>query len=182
MPNETLLQPIPTTQAMADVEAILKPDIDVRGIGWIYDPDRCPIGLLEAMYWQFGASPLYWGTNPESVTRAIYNSFYTEDCGILDHRGGECALTLFSRATETSYHYTWRRNSNGRKVGITLYIPLPTTAAIDYANTPGGTAYLREAYRFLLPDRIRIDDIIYEDSHDTNIGVHTYTIVERLVE
>ena len=186
MPAESLLPEIVVTQEEYDLEPSLKLNLDMTIIGKLYNPDECAASLLEAMYWQFRAAPLYWGRNPEVLTRRVYSQFHLDSPGftdeypdgILPNKGGERALTLFSQATQTSYHYEFRKTSTGRKAGITLYIINPTAAAIDYANTPGGQAYLRDAYKFLLPSGIVIDNIIFEDSIDNTIGVHMFVTAQ----
>ena len=184
--TESLLPPVPTTQEMANLERILKlggpnlaEDFDLRGLLWLFDAKRCPERMLEAMLWFFAVTPFYWEGNPESITRAIYGSLYTENCGLLAHLGGECALLLFANVTGTAYHYAWRRDpSTGKKLGATVYIANPVASAIDYANAPGGQAWLRQAYEFMMPGRITIDDIVFEETFDVNIGVHAYMRAE----
>lgn len=183
--SESMLPPLPTTQPMADLERILKlggpnidEDFDLRGLGWLFNAKQCPDRMLEAMLWFFEVSPFYWEGNPESITRSIYDSLYMENCGLLYHLGGECAMLTFANVTQTSYHYSWRRNAAGKKLGITLYIANPSESAIDYANTPGGQDWLRRAYAFMIPGRITIDDIIFEETFNLPIGVHADVFVE----
>ena len=186
MPSQSLLPAAPTTQEMADVERIIKiggpnpeRDFDCRTLVWLYDSDRCPAHMLEGVLWMFYVSPLFWAGNPEAVSRELHRALYTEDCGVAPHLGGECALGLFADATQTSYHYAWRRDAtSGDKLGVTIYIANPAQAATDYANAQGGQAYLRRAYAFLIGSGIVVDNVIFEETFELDVGARANVFVE----
>ena len=176
MPSQSLLPPIPTTAEMAAIEPLMKLELDTGIIGDLYNPAACPAHLLEAMYAQFGALPLYWAENADEVTRSVYAGFYLSTPGIIDgilpNKGGERALALFSDRLGLAYHYTWRRSStDGRKVGLTFYLTPLGVSREYYEQTPGGQAYLERAYAFLLPARVIIDDIIFTEQFDAQMGL-----------
>lgn len=177
MPSESLLPPLPTTAEMAAIEPLMKLELDTGIIGDLYNPAQCAAHLLEAMYAQFGASPLWWDANTDAVKRGLYSAFYlptqsdTPD-GILPNKGGERALALFSDRLGLAYHYTWRRSAtDGRKLGLTLYLTPLGVNREYYEQTNGGQAYLERAYAFLLPARVTIDDIIFTERFDADMGL-----------
>ena len=186
MPSESLLPATPSTQEMADVERIIKiggpnpeRDFDCRTLVWLYDSDRCPAHMLEGVLWMYYVAPLFWTGNPESVSRELHRALYVEDCGLVPHLGGECALSLFAAVTKTAYHYSWRRDATtGDKLGVTIYIANPSAAITDYANAPGGQEYLRRAYEFLIADDIVVDNIIFEETFELNIDVQADVVME----
>ena len=160
----TLMSPVTTTDAMEAYVAATEYDIDAAVIGTLYKPDECPLHLLEAMYANFGASPLWWDDNPEDAKRGIYRNFLLPPAeadnvtpldGILARRGGIRALDLFSAAIGVAYDLDFTL-TGGRRTGVDLTIlPLADTRDV-YVNTAGGQAYLTEAYRFLMPVRFAV--------------------------
>ena len=177
--QQSILPPLPSTDEMTALAEVLRFDIDAGVIGTLYDTALCPEHLLEAMYQQFEASPLYWSGNDEAVRRAIYASFHLDTDGytdanpdgILNQKGAERALRLFSEALGLIYRYDIRVTSTGRKVGVTLYIT-PLGAGRDfYVTNPDAQEYLRRAYKFLLPAFLIIDAILFTDRYDLSIGI-----------
>lgn len=170
MTMEHLLPPVPTTQEMWDFETAITGRFDYGVIGDLYDTAKCPVHMLETMYHQFGARPLYWSRNPETTARRIYDNFYLDTPGfsaeykdgILPNKGGDRSLDLFSTAVGTSYYLTFRTNADGEELGVTLHV-LPLNREF-YDTTQGGREYLERAYRFLLPASLVIDDVVFQDN------------------
>ena len=94
--------------------------------------------------------------------------------GILGQRRGERALGLFASALGVAYSYTFRRAASGRPLGITLFIT-PYESTRDYFNSNAAAQeYLKSAFEFLMPDRIEIDDIIYAERFEIELGFNFY--------
>ena len=169
------IPPAPSNRRAADaIQAAINHMPDRGILGDIYKPDRCAAALLETMYWQFRAEPLYWAFNPESVTRRIYANFYVpgdgaggNPDGILPNKNAIRGLDLFSESIGLAYRLSYRRSATGKKLGVTLYVQALNRDFYDSA--PGGQSYLTAAYRFLLPARLPVDGIVFEDNSPFNI-------------
>lgn len=178
-----IISPVPSDRRGADATVVALDQLpDFGVIGKLYNPQECPERLLEAMYYQFRALPLYWASNPIALRRRIYENFYVpgdgaggNPDGILPNKGAHRALALFSNAVGVAYRLTFRRSSTGKKLGVTLYVTALNREFFDI--TPGGQAYLEEAYRFLLPARYVVDGIIFEDNLPLPVYIHYGTML-----
>ena len=173
MVTQTIQPPLPTTDNMDTLYRVTAYPNDVSGLGKIYKPDECPERLLEAMYAQFAASPLWWDSNAIDVKRGIYANFFLPPAeadnvtlldGILARRGGVRALDLFSAAIGVAYTLTWRLTA-GERTGVDLLIlPLADTRD-DYVNSADGQIYLTDAYTYLMPLRYNVR-ILFSGARD----------------
>lgn len=173
-----LIPPAPSDRRAADAVEVALARLRLRPgdrLAQIYKPATCPNNLLETMYWAFRAEPLYWAGHSVAVIRRIYSDFYLPPVdgdrldGILPNKNARRALALFSRAVNLSYRLEYRRSSTGKKLGVTLYVTALNRAFYDMVS--GGQEYLETAYRFLMPARLPVDDVVFETAADYNIYI-----------
>lgn len=91
------------------------------------------------------------------------------------NRGKTHALSLFSDLMQVAYSWTFRRNAQGIPVGIVFVISPPTGISIhaDWAR------YMRNAFRFLLPVRLELDEFIIGLSAEGNFYIESTAILSH---
>lgn len=178
MGYDHLIPPVPSNRELADATEQILARIALRDpalLSKIYKPQECPAFLLETMYQAFEAGPLYWASNPEAITRRIYERFILPPVdgerldGILPNKVGVRGLNLFSRAVGLSHRLVYRKSGTGKNLGVTLYVQ-PLNREF-YDGAAGGQTYLAGAYRFLLPARLPVDDIVFETNTEYDVFV-----------
>ena len=126
--------------------------VDFSGIASLASFDTMDHDELERMFAFFRITPLF--TRILSVERLRAMAKRGDEFN--NYRGTEYVLSLFSRLSGVDYSWTFRRNSDNRPVGITFRIAPPTGVAIQ----SNWTLYMRDAFRFLLPARLILDDFL----------------------
>ena len=142
----------------------------IDGVANIADADTIPIEWIHAFMYNFGSvGTIYSRILGDSVAREIYrNAFYFSL-----HVGTTSGLNRLSQALGFQHSFSFRRDAAGWNRGLKLI--LSPRSQSNNALTDAQEAYVKSAYRFMLPDYLDIDSIEFGHVFENDFYVAAYS-------